>query len=219
MLHAHAAGTAAVGAAALPGSSSQVPFLCLLSQIVTRPPGQSHDRPRRILTRRTDVAAAVDNKQVLYVVRLLKLIEHRSLRVGSHPRGAKLVNRPAFGQYVAADLDDLDARGFEHLLAGVAHVLGHLLFVVAELVMESKNGNAPLVLHLGIQIHVVFISRKHFAKTAHRNKRTGVVANRLLVASAEPRRLGRVAGKHLRPAPAFEAVAANKVRMTFAEVS
>ena len=42
------------------------------------------------------MAAAVDDEEVLHVVRLLKLVEHRRLRIIPHARGAELVNGPAF---------------------------------------------------------------------------------------------------------------------------
>ena len=57
-----------------------------------------------------------------------------------------------------ADVHDLEAGGLEHFLGGLRHVRGHLVFVVAELVVEAKRRNAPLVFHHGIEIDISFRS-------------------------------------------------------------
>src|SRR5580693_6654697 len=64
----------------------QIPFLCLIQQIVGRPPGQRHDGQGRILVGIRDKARAVSDEQVLHIVRLAVLIKRRSGGPISHAR-------------------------------------------------------------------------------------------------------------------------------------
>src|SRR5690349_9118661 len=77
----------------------QVSFLELVGEVIARAPAESHNRPRRVLAGRADVAAAIDDEQVLDVVRLLKLVQHRSLRVRAHARRAEFVYGPSFCEH------------------------------------------------------------------------------------------------------------------------
>src|SRR6266487_4728947 len=181
-------------------------------------PRQRHDRPRRILARRAHVARAVHDEQVFDVVRLLKMILYPRTGIGTHARRTELVDRPAFGQDVLVDADDLDARRLEHFLAGVRHVLAHLLLVIAELIIEAQDGNAPAVLHLGIQVHVVLVAGEHFAEAAHINEGTRVLADRFLELTAEPRRVPRAVGEDREAGAALEAVAADEPRLLVLQV-
>src|SRR5205085_4012144 len=70
----------------------EVSFLEFIGEVIARAPGERHDRPRRVLARGVDVAAAVNDEEVLDVVRLLKLVEHRSLRIVAHARRAEFMN-------------------------------------------------------------------------------------------------------------------------------
>src|SRR5712692_6022244 len=70
--------------------------------MITRAPRQRHDGPRGILTRRADVARAVDDQQVPDVVRLLKLVHHRGLGIVAHPRGAQLVDGPPLREHLSS---------------------------------------------------------------------------------------------------------------------
>ncbi len=64
-------------------------------------------------------------------------------------------------------MHDLETRGLEHFLRGFFHVGGHLVLVVAELVVKTQRGNAPFVLHDGIEVHVIFVARQHFTEGTH----------------------------------------------------
>src|SRR6266571_8911074 len=76
--------------------------------MITRAPRQRHDGPRGILTRRADVARAVDDKQVPDVVRLLKLVQHRGLGIVAHARRAQLVDRPPLREHFVVRPHNLD---------------------------------------------------------------------------------------------------------------
>ena len=67
---------------------------------------------------------------------------------------------------LAVDLDVLRARRAQHLLGGVGHVLRHLDLVVAEPVVEAQDGDAPGVLHLGVERDAVLLARQHLAEAA-----------------------------------------------------
>src|SRR5438876_7275176 len=179
---------------------------------------QRHDRPRRVLARRAHVTRAVHHEEILHVVRLLELIQDRRLGIGAHACRAELVNRPAFGEDVLVHADDLDARRFEHFLAGVGHVLAHLFLVVAELVVEAQRRNPPRVLHLGVEIDVVLVAGQHFAKAAHTNEGPGVLTHRFLELPAESRRAPRAVGENREAGATLEAVAADKARLLVLQV-
>src|SRR2546430_4905638 len=150
----------------------QVPFAKFVREIVTGAPAQGHNGPRRILATGTDECATVDDKQILHVMRLLKLIENGSLWIGSHARRAEFMNGPALGKHAAADAHDLESRGLEHLLRGLFHVLGHAVLVVAELVVKTQRRNAPFVSYHGINVHVIFVARQDLAESAHTDRKS-----------------------------------------------
>src|SRR5258705_13205016 len=181
-------------------------------------PRQRHDRPCGILARRTDVTRAVHHEEILYVVRLLELIQHRRLGIGAHARRAQLVDRPAFREDVLVDPDDLDARRFEHFLAGVRHVFAHLLLVVAELIVEAQRRDPPGVFHRGVDVHIVLVAGEYFAEAAHTNEGPGVLTHRFLELPAESRRAPRAVGENPEAGAALEAVAADKARLLVLQV-
>src|SRR5215831_7042955 len=74
----------------------QISFAKFVRQEVAGAPAQRHDRPRGILATGVDERTAIDDEQILYIVRLLKLVQNRCLGVVAHARGAKFMNRPAF---------------------------------------------------------------------------------------------------------------------------
>ena len=152
-------------------------------------------------------------------MRLLELIDHGLLRIGSHTRRAQLVDGPAFGEQVPADADDFEARGLEHLLRGIGHIGGHLALVIAELVVEAEHRNSPPVFHDRVKIHVVFVSRKHLAEAAHLDERAGAVPHLLLERRAETGRLHGMAREDLHAAAAFESVAANVIRSLLVQIA
>src|SRR5258706_4221748 len=181
-------------------------------------PRQRHDRPRGILARRTHVTRAVHHEEILHVVRLLELVQHRRLRIGAHARRAQLVDRPAFGEDVLVDPDDLDARRFEHFLAGVGHVLAHLLLVVAELIVEAQRRDAPGILLLGVQVDVVLVAGEYFAEAAHTNESSSVLADRFLELAAESWSAPRAVGEKPETGAPFEAVTADKALLLVLQV-
>src|SRR5256885_4710685 len=70
----------------------QVPFAKFVREVVAGAPAQGHNGPRRILATGTDECATVDDKQILHVMRLLKLIENGSLWIGSQDRKSTRLN-------------------------------------------------------------------------------------------------------------------------------
>src|SRR3989449_980176 len=135
--------------------------------MITRAPRQRHDGPRGILTRRADVARAVDDKQVPDVVRLLKLVQHRGLGIVAHARRAQLVDRPPLREPFLVRPHNLDPGRLEHFAAGRDHVLGHLALVVREVIVEAQHRDPPGVLRLGIQVDVALVARQDFAEGPH----------------------------------------------------
>src|ERR1700676_5781243 len=92
---------------------------------------------------------------------------------------------PALGKHAAADMDDFETGGFEHFLGGFLHVLGHAVFVVAEFVMETQRGDAPLVLDYGIEVDIIFVAREDFAKGTHADESALILANFFFEGGAE----------------------------------
>src|SRR5439155_2302910 len=103
--------------------------------------------------------------------------------------------------------------------SGIRHVFGHLLLTVAELVMEAENRDAPAVLLLRIQVHVVFVARQHFAKAAHVNERTRVLPDLFFVLGAETWSGVSISREHPKPAPPFKSVTPKELGMALFEIS
>src|SRR5882757_6490766 len=151
----------------LPWYLLQIAFLQLVGEIIARTPAQRHDGPSGILATGVDKGAAIDDEQILYVVRLLKLVQHRSLGIATHARGAHLMDGPAFSEHATADVYDLEARRFKHFLCGFLHVLGHAVLVVAEFVMKTQRRDAPLVFDDRIEVDIILVAGENFAKRPH----------------------------------------------------
>src|SRR6516162_5179377 len=198
--------------------SLQVAFLEFVRQIVAGAPAERHDGPGGVLTTGVDERAAVHHKQIFHVVGLLELVQHRSLGVVSHARSAQLMNGPAFGESPVPDLDDFKTRRLEHLFRSFLHVLAHLVLVVAELVVKAQRRHAPLVLYCGVEVHIVLVTRQHFAEAAHADVGALVFTHLLLKSGAKAGHLCATR-KHGRAAAAFESVAANEVRLFLLQVA
>lgn len=84
------------------------------------------------------LSAAIHHEQILHVVGLLELVEHRGLRIRAHAGRAQLVDRPAGREQIAVDRSHFDPGGFEHFKRGLNHVFRHPSLVVADLVVESR---------------------------------------------------------------------------------
>src|ERR1700730_6096356 len=119
---------------------------------------------------------------------------------------------PAFGEHAAADMDDLESCGLEHLLRCFLHVLGHAVFVVTELVVKTQRGDSPLVLHNGIEVDIVLIARQNLAEGTHADEGSLLLANFLFEGGAKTVRVC-AARKHGAAAAAFESVAADEFGM------
>src|SRR5438105_8304191 len=161
----------------------------------------------------------VDDEQILHVVRLLELVQHRRLGVAPHARRAQLVNRPPLGEHLVVRAHDLDPRLLEHLAAGGDHVLAHLALVVAELIMEAQRGDPPGVFGVGIQVDVILVARQHLTEAPHPNERPGMVTHLFLELRAEsggPRSEEREDREASTP---LEAVAAYESRLTILQVA
>ena len=150
---------------------------------------------------------------------LLELIEHRSFRVRTHTRSAQLVDRPALGEQLAIDLDHFNLRFLKHFLRRLCHVFGHFFLVIAKFIMEPQRRNAPIVLYVGIDIDVVFVSRKYLAKSAHLDVGSGVIAHLLLIRLTESGCAEHAAREHAIAARALETVTANEIRLAVGQIA
>ena len=70
----------------------QVPLLPLLGDVLGRAPGEGQDRPGAVLVGVGDERAAVGHEEVLHLVGLAPLVEHRRPRAVAHAGGAHLVD-------------------------------------------------------------------------------------------------------------------------------
>src|SRR5579885_486523 len=202
----------------LHGGSLKVAFLQFIGEVIAGAPAESHDGPGGVLATGVDEGAAIDNEESLDVVRLFELIEHRGFGVVTHAGGAEFVDGPAFGEDAVADMHDFETGGLEHFLGGFLHVASHVVFVVAKLIVKAQRGNSPLVLHNGIEVHVIFVARENFTESAHADIRALVFADFLLEGSAETMDI-RTAREHRAAAAALEAVTTNELRMPLGEIT
>src|SRR5579883_3448484 len=202
----------------LHGGSLEIAFLQFIGKVNAGAPAERHDRPGGVLATGADEGAAIDDEEILDVVRLLELIEHRPLGVVTHAGGAEFVDGPALGQDAVADMHDFETGGLEHFLGGFLHVASHVVFVVAKLIVKAQRRNSPLVLHNGIEVHVILVARQDFAESAHADIRALVLADFLLEGSAETMDI-RAAREHRAPAAALEAVTTNELRMPLGEIT
>src|SRR5580692_415201 len=190
----------------------------LVGQVIARAPAQRHNRPGWILAAGADKGAAVHYKQILHVMRLLKLVQYRGFGIVSHARRSKFVDRPSFRKHAVAHIDNLQSRGLEHLLRCFLHVLGHIVFVLAKLVMKAQRRNAPFVFHYRIEIDEVLIARQYFSKSSHGDIRTLVFANLFLERRAKSRAV-RTGRKHSASAAALKPVTTDEFRMLLRQIA
>src|SRR6202021_716377 len=162
--------------------------------------------------------AAAPPQQGFHVVRLLKLIQYRCPRILSHARRAEFVDRPSFGQYAVAYENNLETGRLEHFLRCLFHVLHHVVFVLAELVVKAQRRDAPLVLHHRIEIDKILVTREHFSKRAHADVGTLILPDFFLERGAKTGAV-RAWRKHAASAAALEAVASDKFWMFLREVA
>src|SRR5216117_2739807 len=135
-------------------ASSERPFLHLIGDVLARAHRQRENRPRRVLVRLRYEGSAVRDEQVLAIVRLAPADRHGGLRVVPHALAAQLRDeRPE----------------------GLLHVLHLLVLVVGPLPMEPRNGDAPPVYHVRVDLAVAVVVGDHFA-AAREADRGAVVA-------------------------------------------
>src|SRR5467141_91902 len=151
-------------------------------------------------------------------MRLLELVQDGGFRVAAHARGAEFVDGPTFGENAAVDMNDFETGGLEHLLGGFLHVFGHAVFVVAEFVMETQRGDAPLVFHDGIEVDIVFVARQDFAERTHADEGALVLADFFFEGSAEAVGV-RAAREHRAAAAALESVSADEFGILLGEIA
>ena len=89
------------------------PFRDSSAMYVRGAPGQGQDGPGRVLVRVGDERSRVGHEQVLHLVRLRVLVEHRRRGAVAHARGARLVDDVAAGPDAVARL--LRRHGRQHL--------------------------------------------------------------------------------------------------------
>src|SRR5205809_4440004 len=210
-----------LGARVTPGvwaRPSYVPLPEFVRQMITRAPRERHDGPRGILTRRADVARAVDDKQVPDVMRLLKLVQHRGLGIVAHARRAQLVDRPPLREHFLVRPHNLDPGRLEHFAARRDHVLGHLALVVREVIVEAQHRDPPGVLRLGIQVDVALVARQDFAEGPHTDECPGMIAHAPFELAAEARRVHDVRREHGMAAVPLVAVASDEPGLAVLQV-
>ena len=115
---------------------------------------------------------------------LLKLVEYRRLRIGSHARGARFVQRPSRRGRIRVRADILGARHFQHFAGRVSHVFDHRLFVFAVFHINLQHRNSVDVFHVGIDLHTIFPAWQNLAKS-RQVKIHSRFAQRLLVRFAK----------------------------------
>src|SRR3984893_17014164 len=94
----------------------------------------------RVHPARGDEHAAVDDEQVLHIVRPAPFVHHRARGIGAHPRGAE--QSPAAVQYRAVDADVGGGGGGQHLPGARDAVLQHFRRVLANGVVDLGRRNA-----------------------------------------------------------------------------
>ena len=135
-------------------------------QIIHRPNAKRHDGQRRILAGGRGESGGIADEQVLDVVSLLELIEHRFLRIVPHAGDAHFVDGEA-GRPVRNDkgANVLRARGFHHLDRGFLHVVSHGALVFAVRHMNVQDRDAERVHEVGIDLDEVVPARQALAES------------------------------------------------------
>src|SRR6185437_5224888 len=120
----------------------------------------------RIDAARGDEHAAVDDEQVFHIVRPAPFVDHRTLGIGAHPRGAEQMPAAPGDRVVAADIGR--AGGFENLSPARQSMIHHLPAVLADRVVDLRRGNAVAVLQHGIERDAVVLLGQVFADRGDR---------------------------------------------------
>src|SRR5882757_8364582 len=121
----------------------------------------------RIDAARGDEHAAIDDEEILDVVRAAPFVDHRSRRIGAHARGAEQMPAAPGDRIVAADVGG--AGGFQNLPAARQPMRHHLAAVLADGVVDPRRGNAVAVFQVGIERDAVVLLRQVLADRGHRD--------------------------------------------------
>src|SRR2546430_14412333 len=120
-----------------------------------------------VLAGRGSHAGAVGDVDVLAGVQLIPLVQHRGLRVPSHPRRAHFVNAESEanllieGAYVAV------TGRLQHLRSVALHVLAHAQLVLLQAGIERQDRQPELVLVSAIEGDAIVVVRKPLAEATH----------------------------------------------------
>src|SRR4051812_47484054 len=99
--------------------------------------------------------AAVDDEEILHVVRTAPFVDDRTRRIGSHPRGAEQM--PAAPRDRIVDADVSGAGDFKDLTAARQTVVHHLPAVGADRIINLRRGDAVAVLQHWIERDAVML--------------------------------------------------------------
>src|SRR5579863_656623 len=153
-------------------AESQTSFLSLVEQILGRAPGQRHDGERRILVGVGDEAGSIGHEQILNIVSLAVLIQHRGSGMLSHANRAHFVDDDAaIGNAVGILPTGVSvgqvsaARSFHDGTVSFLHVARHFDFVVAPFPVKAEDRNAPLVDYVRIDFAIAVFVGNHLATT------------------------------------------------------
>src|SRR5438067_498343 len=128
-----------------PPLESEVVALELTHGEVRRARRERHVCERRVLTRRRCHTGAVRDEDVRCVPHLVVRVEHRRLRIPSHPRRPHLVDPHPREALVIIGLHVLHARRLERFGHVVHHVPPHQTLVLAGRAVDRQHGQPPLV--------------------------------------------------------------------------
>src|SRR6266702_7641621 len=121
----------------------------------------------RIDATRGDEQAAVDDEQVLYIVRTAPFVDHGPRRIGAHARGAEQM--PAAIEDRVVDAEVCGTRSGEDFLRPRDAVFDHLLAVLADRVIDPRRRDAVAVLQPEIERDAVMLLRQILADGGGRN--------------------------------------------------
>src|SRR6185437_4063061 len=131
---------------------------------VRRARRQRHIRERRVRARRRRHAGAVRDEDVRGVPHLVVRVQHRRLRISTHPRRPHLVYPHSRKVLPVVGADLLHAGRLEHFGHVVHHVPAHQALVLAGRAVDREDRQPPLVLPGRVDRHLVRMVGEHLAE-------------------------------------------------------
>src|SRR3954463_540857 len=125
---------------------------------------------RRVHPARGDEDAAIDDEEILDVVRAAPFIHDGAFGVGAHAFRAEQI--PAAPRDRRVDADVARSGGFENLPPARQRMLHHLPAVLADRVVDLWRGNAVAVLQYRIQRDLIVLLRQVLANRRKLEPRT-----------------------------------------------